>query len=237
MDDAEIRRRGAALDEVLNRRLGPGTNRIIEKLLDGPHLLPPRDGGEVAFGIFDVDETLGAMNAASERRKLLKIQQLAGDLAKELRELHPHTYGRIGTESDAVRDLGKNGEDLMLLIQDDPNFWTVFWGAAFVFDELMDKITPAVSDFIDTAPVAGRRNLANIVAIEDLREIWEERKKNPAPMNITEAGPFADFLIEAFEVLGLEGNPERRWTVGASTELSTPKTISSVYRVSVQKSE
>ena len=70
----------------------------------------------------------------------------------------------------------------------------------------MDKVTPTVSDFIDIAPVAGRRNLKSVVAIEKLREVWEDRKKTPAPMNITEAGPFADFIVEAFEALGLDGN-------------------------------
>jgi hypothetical protein len=95
----------------------------------------------------------------------------------------------------------------MPLVRKDPNFWIYFWGAAFVLDEVVDKITPSISDHIETAPVAGRRNLANVTAIESLRDIWEDRKKTPAPMNITDAGPFADFLIEAFEALGLEGNP------------------------------
>jgi len=156
----------------------------------------------------DPAESLGAINPLVERKNLLKMQQAVRYLAKTIRELHVQTFQQLVDECSALGDLsGESSRDLMPLVRKDPNFWIYFWGAAFVLDEVVDKITPSISDHIETAPVAGRRNLANVTAIESLRDIWEDRKKTPAPMNITDAGPFADFLIEAFEALGLEGNP------------------------------
>jgi hypothetical protein len=209
-----------ALNEVLDRHLGPGYPRLwpvpkaAAKLFADDSLshlhLSPMDGGVVVEGLLDPAGLLGAMNPAMERKKLLKIRQLAKELAETLRELHPDAYGELITQSQAVRDLGAEySPDLMPIMNMHRNrdFWVLFWSAAFSFDELMDKIVPAVSDLTDTAPVAGRRNLTNVIVIESLREVWEDRKKTPAPMNITDAGPFTDFIVEAFEALGLEGNP------------------------------
>jgi hypothetical protein len=203
MSDEEIDRRGAALDEVLDRHLGPGDDS------DGWGV---SDGCGVVIMVFAEVEHLGAMNPVAERKKLLKVQQLARDFSQALKELHVHTAGELLTQCSDLRDLSsKNGRNVLLRLQqvcpDDFDFWVYFWATAFVLDEVMDKITPAIIDFVGTAPVAGRRNLTNVMAIEQLRDVWEERKKTPAPMNITDAGPFTDFIVEAFEALGIEGNP------------------------------
>jgi hypothetical protein len=215
MSNEEFRRRGAALDEVLDRHLGSGSQEVVVQRKFWPGDPPqtnwfvPTDGPRIVANIFDwADYSLGAMNPAAERKRLLKIQQLARELSKTLRELHPHTFDRIQTQSRDLHDLGApHGIDPPFEGDDLENFWHHFWFTARSFGELMNKITPTVSGSIDRAPVAGRRNLTNVMAVEDLRDVWESRKNAPAPMNITDAGPFAEFIAEAFAALGIESNP------------------------------
>jgi hypothetical protein len=220
VSDEEFSRLVSALDKVLDRHLGPlGAGRIVKGSVPPNYQIwaPPMDGHIVAYHVLlDDGETLGAINPLRERRKLLEIQRSAGHFAQTLRDVNAHTFDRLATECEALGDPeyeigdgdgGKNIRKMMSLLRKDPNFWYYFWGAASALDEVMGKIMPGLDDSIDTAPVAGRRNMASVIAIESLRDIWEERKKTPAPMNITDAGPFTDFLIEAFEALGLESNP------------------------------
>jgi hypothetical protein len=197
MDDEKIRR-ADALNEVLDRHL------------PGPWDPPPSiDGYAVVDKVLldDPGTILGAIKPDKERDKLDKIRQLARELSKTLFELNEHTYWEILEQSQDL-DVNYNWNlDWHLDDEDDEEFlakfWCSFWSVTADFDELMEKITPGVKNFIDRAPTVGR-NLGSVLAVDLLRKAWRERKKIDAPENITDTGKFADFLREALEAIGID---------------------------------
>src|SRR5690606_1930807 len=72
---------------------------------------------------------------------------------------------------------------------------------------IIDLTEPLANEVIDDAPPAGRRNLISVGIVRHLRAVWAERKGTPAPKSMSEAGPFADFMIDAFEAIGIDANP------------------------------
>jgi len=72
---------------------------------------------------------------------------------------------------------------------------------------VIDEITPEVNRQIDAAPDAGRRDLMDIEVARRLLPLWEEAlNKGTAPLSITDAGEFSEFLAESFDALCLQGN-------------------------------
>jgi hypothetical protein len=200
MDDAyfaEVKRRELALKAVIERHLGPSTD---ENWTDAHMivLVMSMDGGR-----FD------AMNRREERERLRRFQSLAREIARAWQNLHPDIQATIANAAWHFAVPYRNEDDHPFPPRFAPRDfpWGGFWDAFREIDKLIDFALPRAHDCIDAAPEIGRRNVRAVNVVDDLRKVWAKRKGTPAPMNITEAGPFADFLIEAFEALGLEGNP------------------------------
>jgi hypothetical protein len=200
----EIERIASALDDVLDRHLGPRPSDRIE----GPHRhmcamdvlptarLPP-------------SATLGAINPKEEREKWLKVQEAAQELAWAWRDLGIFTTGAARDAS--YRLSHQHGDSFHLMTKED---WSATWLNVRRIDRIIREITPAVNDFIDAAPVARKQGMVNIAVIDHLRIIWQQRKGVPAPENPNEESPFAEYIRDAFHVLGLQGNPRsvmRAW--------------------------
>lgn len=185
MDDSEFKRHAAALDDVLNRHLGPPPNR--------PNAL---DAEYVMMALWLPAAGLGAMNADREREKLTKVQRLARELAETWNSVHFDIIVQMELMSRYIHRTksGYSSKDPLSL------------GMVSVLDEIIEMTLPVANDVIDDAPNAGRRALRCVAVVERLREVWSERKSAPAPRSMTDAGPFADFMIEAFEALGLDRN-------------------------------
>jgi len=201
---AEIERTAAALDEILDRYLGPRPSDRCE----GPYR--QLCGKDVYFtAIVPPDLTIGAMNHRLEREKLLKVGRLAREFAQAWRELHMplsfHAiYASLRMDHAAVLS-GPYSDSLKEMTEED---WSLFWVTVGKLDKLVNNITPALNDFIDAAPTAGRRKLVNVAVVECLRTAWQERKNVSAPKGVTDAGgAFYDFIFETFQGLHMEGDP------------------------------
>lgn len=187
--EQEFESRTAALDAVFDQYLGTAPLT--------PHAL---DAEYVMMALWLPSAGLGAMNPRREREKLLKVEKLAIELAATWMDLHYETRTQMELLSAAVQEIeGRHSSyssrhPLSLEI-------------VSVLDGLVAVAAPLANHAIDTAPIAGQRNLTNVAVIERLRHLWEERRGADAPKSMTEAGPFADFIFAAFETLDLPGNP------------------------------
>jgi hypothetical protein len=199
MDRAEIQRRKVALYDVLDRVLS--LSEISGPQLDlWHHVAHGLASASVTGDPWELDFT--GLNRKREQEKLREVHTLARKLAKAVGGLHWRTKIKLQLESSDIL-----APDQELSERDREDFWKSFWEAVYTLDRVVDKIVPAISADISAAPELGRRRWLNIAIVESLRDLWEDRKKTPAPMNITDSGPFTDFIIEAFEALGLKGNP------------------------------
>jgi hypothetical protein len=149
------------------------------------------------------------MRRSAELERLQKVGRAAREFAKAWGSLHWDVKATI-INSSVGFGAERRDPDIPFgadFIEWRPSDWRAFWDVVPELDKLIDRALSNAKECIDAAPEAGRRNMRAVNVIDDLRKIWTERKKIPAPMNIAEAGPFADFLIDVFEALGLEGNP------------------------------
>jgi len=182
MDEATIRERLALLDDVLDRHLGQRSRR------EGPHRQQCAADLLIAVAA-PPDITVGAINPKLERERWLNVKRLSRELAQALHELEWRTVFEAAvaslrlSEDVAGQDHGTNRDSYWLMCCEDmtEQDWQKFWVQVASIDRLIDKITPGVNDFMDSAPAVGRRNMANVVAIDCLRGAWEERKNSPAP--------------------------------------------------------
>jgi hypothetical protein len=203
-DTKEIERTASALDDVLDRHLGPRPSDRIE----GPHrYMVAMD--VIPTARLPVSATLGAIKPKEEREKWLKVQEAAREFAQAWRDLGIFT-------ADAARRasfrLGRQHRDAFHLVTEEE--WSATFGNLRRIDRIIREITPAVNDFIDAAPVARKQGMVSIAVIDDLRFAWQQRKGIPAPENPNDESPFAEYIRDAFDVLGLQGNPRsamRAW--------------------------
>jgi hypothetical protein len=225
MDEAEreqlaaMERTGAALDEILDRHLGPRAHDRCQ----GPHR--QRCGMDICFAaMIPPDLTLSAMNPRLEREKLLKVGRLAREFVQAWLGLHRYVSLQAIYASQRIDQLMPTPELDSRLKEMRTEDWFLFWVTLGRLDELVDKITPTLNDFIDAAPAAGRRKLVNVAVVECLGEAWQERKNAPAPKGVTDAGgAFYDFISEAFQTLHLEGDPRAAVDSWASFRKQYPK--------------
>jgi hypothetical protein len=195
MDDAyfaEVKRRELGLCAVIGRHLGSNT---VDDFADasGVVLIMTLYGGS-----FD------AMNRRAEMEKLQRVRRAAQEFVKAWVSLHPDVLATIINSSVGF---GAKRRDPDIPFDPAITAWRAFWDAVPELDGLIEHALSNAKACIDAAPEMGRRNIRAVNVVDELREIWAKRKGAPAPTNITEAGPFADFLIDAFDALGLEGNP------------------------------
>ena len=87
------------------------------------------------------------------------------------------------------------------------DFWKRFWQTLATLDHTIDKAIPEAAAWIDNAPELGKREQRIIAIVDTLRIMWKSITSTEPPMNISGAGPFADFLTETFKALDLEGSP------------------------------
>ncbi|MFZ5675872.1 MAG: hypothetical protein ACOZAM_23190 [Pseudomonadota bacterium] len=138
----------------------------------------------------------GAMNPRQEHEKLRRIQRLARELTEAWRSLHGDTRNEMELFSFSIHEVDghKSRDPLSLSI-------------LHSLDRVVDLAMPFANRIVDGAPIAGRRDLVALAIVERLRNVWAERRGFQAPKSMTDAGAFADFMIDAFSVLDLPGNP------------------------------
>lgn len=187
--DEEFQRRAAALDTALDRHLGKG-----------PRTIDALDAEYVMMALWLGSAGTGAMNAGRERAQLIKVERLAQELAEAWHGLHIDVRTRMELLSTMIHEA--NGRYCSFRSRDPLSLDIVG-----VLDGLLSMVAPSANQVIDNAPASGRRNLTNAAIVDRLRQVWKQRKGVEAPRSMTEAGPFADFIIEAFETLGIEANP------------------------------
>ena len=187
--DEEFERRTSDLDATLDRLLGPASS--------SPDAL---DAEFVMMALWLPSAGLGAMNPRRERTQLLKVERLAKALASAWGDLHYETRTQMELLSATMHDA--EGRDASYSSR-----FPLSLDILSVLDGVVATAAPLANRVIDTAPVAGRRDLTNVAVVERLRHVWEQRTSTVAPRSMTEAGPFADFIISAFETLELPGNP------------------------------
>lgn len=187
--DEEFERHEEALNDFLNQHLG-----------DPPRAIEVLDAEYVMMALWLPGGGLGAMNAPLEREKLQKVERLARELAKAWVNLHYETRTQMELFSYSIYEA--KGEYAAFSSATPLSLELVS-----VVDRLVAIAKPLAEEVIDSAPIAGRRNLINVAIVQRLRNVWAERNGISAPESMTDAGPFAEFMIGAFEVLGLAGNP------------------------------
>jgi hypothetical protein len=188
--------------EVLDRHLG-----------HDPRLVGGRPGN-VSEGEYiatlarnNAQELLGAMDHQQQKDRLRNVGRLMGELVRAQKALHDDVDWQIvyalgeGMKADDDDDREETEDEANALLR------LKAWDALAAMSQIIDRATPAICRHIDAAPAAGRRNLRNMMIVRALRRSWERRKKTPAPMSIKDAGPFTDFIVDAFKALGLKGNP------------------------------
>jgi hypothetical protein len=79
----------------------------------------------------------------------------------------------------------------------------ITWRALAEMSRAIDLASPKINDFINGAPDEGKRDMRMIVAVDLLSDIWAERKGVSARKKVADASPFARFVAEAFEALGV----------------------------------
>ncbi len=187
--DEEFEQRTVSLDKVLFSHLGSPPNR--EDALTAEFVMMP---------IWLPGDGLGAMNARAEKRKLVKIQRLADELAATWASLHSDTRSKMEIISSMIHETeGKHAKY--------HSHHPLSLDLISILDGLVNLTAPLANDVIEAAPDAGRRDLLSVAIVERLRQVWEERKSVPAPKSMNETGPFASFIVDSFEILGLENNP------------------------------
>jgi hypothetical protein len=175
----EFLRLAAALDDILDRRIGPSPNGT-------------REGIFVAIaGKLNAQALLGAMNPDRERDKLRKVARLARELGQAWEDLHDDVRCEMAEESTRLD--GDASLHLFKVLDELP--------------KLIGRVDRAAHGLIKAAPIAGRSDLRSIAIINTLRDIWQERKGAPAPKNISDTGPFTDLVREIFEALSVRTNP------------------------------
>ncbi|MYZ47336.1 hypothetical protein [Propylenella binzhouense] len=187
--DEEFDRRMATLDEVLCRHLGPQPDPNAENAEALMMALWLPAGGS------------GAMNQRQEREHLAEVQKCARALTKAWKILHSDIRARMEIHSYSMHKI--EDESGRGLYSENPLSLTIVG----VLDLIIDAMSQVGNEVIDAAPSLGRRDFVSVGIVERLRTIWAERKGTPAPKSMTEAGPFADLVIDVFDALGLEGNP------------------------------
>ncbi len=185
--DAEFDGKIKELDLFLDRHLG---HKSSNDLLDADFVLMP---------LWLPSADLGAMNQIRERANLLKFQSLAAQTASAWAALHPDIRAQIVLLSATV--FQAEGKHAGHLSKSSLNM-----GLVAVLDGLVKATDPVANQTIDEAPQAGRRDLVSVAVVERLRMVWTQRTESPAPKSMTEAGAFADFMFEAFSVIGLRAN-------------------------------
>jgi hypothetical protein len=194
------------------------------KVLDS-FWLPPNNPIWVSFSVHSIVKTvmagfvtdLPAIKSGPERKKLLEVRAAAKILAQKIHALNPHVLGEIENACSVVAGLPRlvGAASTRRVVSEefetrglDRDFWDSFWEIAGRLDDVIDQIAPVVNRHIDAAPNAGRRDLISVKVVQGLRMIWEDAmNKGAAPLSITDAGEFADFLAGAFKALGLQNNP------------------------------
>jgi hypothetical protein len=181
------------------------------------------------------------MNRKREREKLYEVQTLARKLTRAVRGLHSHTSNMLWYASAGTRFSDMMSEDdddrWESIPQGDREFWRRFWQTLATLDHTIDKAVPEAEAWIDDSTELGKRQPHIMAIVEVLRVMWKSITGDDAPTNIGERGPFANFLADAFEALELPHNPRAALASWSEYRANDKKTISSVYRVSVQQSE
>ncbi len=185
--DEEFINRQASLDKVLNNHLGPPAE-----------VSDPLDAEFVMMAFWLPAAGTEAVKPDQERIKLQKVERLAREFTAAWTELANETEYHM-RRVHTYEAKGRHGE----YSSNDPFGWS--WLCAL--DGIVSAAAPRAYQYIDTAPTVGRRNLLNVSIVEGLRHVWQQRKGTEAPRSMTEAGPFADFMFDAFEALGLSSNP------------------------------
>jgi hypothetical protein len=136
------------------------------------------------------------MNAKREREKIQKVRKLAKELADTWGSIHYDITAQMRMASWYLHhtESGMKSRDPLSL------------GIVDVLHEVIDMTLPVAEDVIANAPNAGRKALRNIAIVEGLRRVWHERIGAEPPVSMSEAGRFADYMIEAFEAIGSSGN-------------------------------
>lgn len=187
--EEEYERHERALDGILLRHLGPPPNTsealVAEYVLMATWL--PASG-------------TNAMNHSREREKLAKARRLAGELSQIWQSLHDRTRSAMELRSTMIHEAAGRGAWLRSKA-------ALSLDIISVLDAVIEAVAPFAEEAINNAPPAGRRDLLNVALVERLRNVWQERKGTLAPNSMSEAGAFADFMIDAFEALGLTANP------------------------------
>ena len=184
----EFEGRMAALDALLNSHLG-----------DPAGIVDPLDAEFVMMPLWLPAAGLCAMNPRREREKLLNVQRLASALSEAWMSLHDEIRTQMELLSTSVFEAkGKHARH--------SSRYPLSLDIVSVLDGLVGMAAPLANSVIDTAPAAGRRDLVSVAIVERLRMVWAERKGAPAPKSMTEAGPFAEFMLAAFETLKLPAN-------------------------------
>jgi hypothetical protein len=187
--DEEFVQRMVALDEVLDRHLG-----------SPPDIIDPLDAEYVMMPLWLPSAGLGAMNPRREREKLARTHKLAQELSEVWKSLHADVRSQMELESYARNN-----------IRGPAGFYKSTYPLSLqiisVLDLVVEATKPIATQIIDDAPSAGRRDLTNVGIVEHLRIVWEQRKNEPAPKSMTEAGQFANYIFDAFQALNLRGHP------------------------------
>jgi hypothetical protein len=154
------------------------------------------------------DFSFEGMNRRREREKLCEVQALARKLSRAVRGLHHHARDMLEFASYGVRfsDM-EQGLDGPPVLDADRDFWKRFWQTLATLDHTLDKAFPEAEAWIEAAPDLGRREPRVIAIVDCLRLMWSSMTDKEPPLNISLAGPFADFLAEAFKALDIEGSP------------------------------
>lgn len=186
--DEQFDDRRVSLDAILTTHLGP--------MPETPHAL---DAEYVMMPLWLPAHGLDAMNKKLERDKITKVEKLASQIAEVWTSLHPTSRNEMNLLSyylfEAEGKFGKfqSAHPLSLDI-------------LTVLDGIINSVSKHGLSIIEKSDDIGRRNILNISMIGRLRDVWIERKQSSPPDTLNEVGPFADFLRDSFETLGLPGN-------------------------------
>jgi hypothetical protein len=190
-DDIESR-----LTEVLDRHLGryPGNRPHADSVIVATNH-PDKARG-----------FLGAMDTEQQKDTLYNIGRLLRELVRAQKTLHAAVDWEIAYAlSDAAEDPSQAALDPNQEYEPNERQKELItsWDKLSALSQIIDRIVPKINNFINAAPDEGKRDMRMIVAVDLLSDIWAERKGVSARKKVADASPFARFVAEAFEALGV----------------------------------
>ena len=205
-DEDYSRRRDAVYEVLISIPWAPSSLPEADKMRWLRHMSGELAHASITGDTSDLD--FEGMKRKREREKLREAKALARKLSRAVQGLHYHTRGMLEYASYGTRfsDM-QQGLDGPPILDADRDFWRRFWQTLATLDRTFDKAIPEAEAWIDDAPDLGKREQRIVAIVDCLRTMWRSITNKDPPMNISWAGPFADFLAESFKALNIEGNP------------------------------